>query len=74
MHDTALVIFTAIAIVLCLLPIPMQWRARNTGTLLNIFWNLIGNLIWFLNATIWWDRFDNRAPVWCDFSELFGDS
>ncbi len=69
MHDLALIIFSGLAIVLLLLPLPAHLRANNSSTLINISWIFSGNLINFVNAIVWWDNVDNPSPVWCDISE-----
>ncbi|WWD22028.1 hypothetical protein CI109_106516 [Kwoniella shandongensis] len=72
MHDTGNVIFSGIGVVLVLLPLPLHWRARNSGTLLLITWLLIGNLVTFIDGIVWWDNYNNPAPVWCDIvSKIF---
>lgn len=68
MHDLGLIIFSSIALVLLLLPLPLQWKARNANTIINIGWLFIGNLIFLVNACIWWDRLDAMALPWCDIS------
>ncbi|WVQ97782.1 hypothetical protein IAU59_004896 [Kwoniella sp. CBS 9459] len=66
MHDASLIVFTGIGLLLVLLPLPLQWRARNSGTLLLITWLFIGNLVIFVNCIAWWDSYSNPSPVWCD--------
>jgi pheromone a factor receptor len=70
MHDLGLTIFSGLGIVLVLLPLPMHLRAGNAGTLFNIAWLFVGNLIFFVNTIVWWDSDANVAPIWCDISEL----
>lgn len=69
MRDSVLPVLCGLALVLLLLLLPAQWRARNTGTLINIAWLFAGNLIWFVNSIAWRDTIDNPAPVWCDICE-----
>ncbi|WWC59158.1 uncharacterized protein I303_101706 [Kwoniella dejecticola CBS 10117] len=66
MHDASLTLFAGLSIILALLPLPVQWRARNSGTLLLITWLLIGNITTFVNGIVWWDSLKNVAPIWCD--------
>lgn len=66
MHDLGLIICSSLALVLLLLPLPLQWRARNASTIINIGWLFIGNLIFLVNACIWWDNMDILALPWCD--------
>lgn len=69
MHDVALVLFAAFALVLLLLPLPIHLRARNTSTLFNMAWLFIGNLNLLINSATWWENVDNKAPVFCDICE-----
>ncbi|WVF70103.1 hypothetical protein IAT40_004891 [Kwoniella sp. CBS 6097] len=66
MHDASLIVFTGIGALLLLMPLPLQWRARNSGTLLLITWLFLGNLLVFINCIVWWDSYSNPAPIWCD--------
>jgi len=64
----AYTVMTAIGMLLVLLPLPWHWQARNSGTLLYIFWAFVGNLNYFVNSIIWRGNMGNPAPVWCDIS------
>nr|ADO17672.1 Ste3 [Tremella mesenterica] len=68
MHDIGLIVLTGVSLLLLLLIVRVHWRARNVGTLLNIFWLFLGNLVYLVNAIVWWDNVENSAPVWCDIS------
>lgn len=70
MSDLALTIFSGLALVLLALAFPLQWRARNTSTLLNLAWLFISGFVTFLNSILWWKRYDVFAHVWCDISKL----
>jgi len=69
MHDTALVIFSAIACVLILLPLPIHLRARNYAILFNIIWLFLMNFNTFINSVHFWDKSSNDIPVFCDICE-----
>jgi pheromone a factor receptor len=69
MLDIALIFFSFIGFILCLLPLPVHWRARNTGTLLIILWSSLGCLFVFLNCVVWANSYKDRAPVLCDISK-----
>lgn len=69
MSQAIFVVFSALATVLLLLPLPWHIKSGNAGTLLYIFWTLTANLILFINAIVWKDNVGNWAPVWCDISE-----
>ncbi|KAG9124469.1 a-factor receptor [Ceratobasidium sp. 392] len=59
----------ALSIFLVLLPSPWHWKARNTGTLLYIFWTVVGNIIFLVNSIIWNGNFEtDPVPVWCDIT------
>lgn len=70
MPDVAFTIFSGLGLVLVLLPLPLQWRARNIGTLLNVGWLFSCTFIYFINSILWWDTYEVFAHVWCDISEL----
>jgi pheromone a factor receptor len=59
-------VITFIALILLLSAAPSHVRARNTGTLLYIFWVGIGTLVVLINKIVWRDHTLNIAPVWCD--------
>jgi hypothetical protein len=65
-------VFSALSIVLVLLPLPWHWKARNTGTLLYIAWTVVGNLVFTINTIVWAGSFEDYAPIWCDISEYPG--
>ncbi|WVQ68945.1 uncharacterized protein L199_007154 [Kwoniella botswanensis] len=68
MHDASIIFFAGLCSFLVILPLPLQWRARNSGTILLITWLFIGNILSFVNGLTWWDSIENVAPVWCDIS------
>ncbi|KAG8719611.1 a-factor receptor [Ceratobasidium sp. 395] len=68
MRDPVFPVFCALGIVLCLLPLPWHWKARNTGTLLYLGWTITGCVIYFVNSLVWAGNLRNPAPVWCDIS------
>lgn len=62
--------FSFLAILFVLLPSTWHWRARNTPTLLLIFWLLVSLLPQAINAAIWYNTADDVAPIWCDVSAV----
>nr|CDR19336.1 STE3 protein [Papiliotrema terrestris] len=68
MHDAAIVVFSGIACILVLLPLPIHLRARNYAVLINIIWLLAINLAVFINSVHFWDESNNDIPVFCDIS------
>ncbi|KAG8684102.1 a-factor receptor [Ceratobasidium sp. 394] len=68
MRDPAYPLFCALGIILCLLPLPWHWKARNTGTLLYIGWTILGCTMFLINSLVWAGNVDNAMPIWCDIS------
>ncbi|KAF5329526.1 hypothetical protein D9619_009306 [Psilocybe cf. subviscida] len=68
MRYPQLPIFSLLAAVLVLIPLPWHWRARNVATLALIFWLSVVNLIYGVNSLIWAGNVDYRIPVWCDIT------
>jgi pheromone a factor receptor len=68
-QQLAFAFFSAISIILVILPSPWHWKSRNIGTLLYIGWVLLANLVYLVNSIVWWSSAENVAPVWCDISE-----
>lgn len=60
-----------LAAILCLVPLPWHWRARNVSTISLIAWLFISNIIYGVDAIIWRDSAVILVPVWCDISELY---
>jgi len=60
--------FNFLAILFILLPSTWHWRARNTPTLLLIFWLLAALVPQAINASVWYNTADDIAPIWCDVS------
>jgi len=68
MADPVFPIFASLAIVLCLIPSPWHYKARNSGTLIYIFWIVLGNLVFMVNHIVWAGNLRNPVPVWCDIT------
>jgi pheromone a factor receptor len=68
MRDPYFPIACAIATVLVLIPSPWHWKARNFGTLIFIFWTVVGNVIFFVKSIVWAGNLNNPAPIWCDIA------
>ncbi|KAG9091298.1 a-factor receptor, partial [Ceratobasidium sp. 392] len=68
MRDPVYPLFCILGIILCLLPLPWHWRARNTGTLLYIGWTVIGCSVFLINSLVWAGNIDDPFPIWCDIS------
>ncbi|KAL7412128.1 GPCR fungal pheromone mating factor [Mrakia frigida] len=52
--------------VLLLLASPPHFRSGNIGAICLVLWSFIGCLGFFVNAIVWWDNVENKAPVFCD--------
>ena len=68
MFGTTFTVFSFLSILFLLLPSPWHWRARNTATLLYIFWCFVNVVPLAINSLIWQNRFDLEAPIYCDVS------
>jgi hypothetical protein len=64
-------IITAITFVLCLIPIPAQWRAGNVATVSMGLWNAGGNLIALINTLVWRGNLRNLYPIWGDITAFY---
>lgn len=74
MNHLPFTLFSGIGLFLILLPLPLQWRARNISILLNLAWIFAAGFVFFLNSILWWQRYDIFAPVWCDISEWWANT
>ncbi|KAG8754733.1 a-factor receptor [Ceratobasidium sp. 428] len=68
MRDLAFPVLCALGLVLCAVPLPWHWEARNTGTLLYLGWTITGCLVFMTNSIVWAGNTEDVAPVWCDIS------
>ncbi|BGP27494.1 A1 mating-type pheromone receptor [Rhodotorula toruloides] len=66
MFSPAFAVFNFLGIVFVLLPAAWHWTARNTATLLFIFWCMVTTVPMAINSIVWYDGVDIRAPVYCD--------
>jgi hypothetical protein len=66
MRHPSYVVFSFLAAVAVVLPLPWHWRAKNVATISIIFWLLSANLVILVNAIIWADNYDDLSPIWCD--------
>ncbi|GAA5968224.1 hypothetical protein JCM21900_001131 [Sporobolomyces salmonicolor] len=66
MFSPVFLVFNFLGIFFLLLPVVWHWRARNTATLLFIFWCLVTVVPLALNSAIWYSQADLKAPVYCD--------
>ena len=60
-----------IAAVLAIIPLPWHWRARNVATLAIIAWLFVINIIYGVDAVIWYHNVRITAVPWCDISTSF---
>ncbi|TCD62964.1 a-factor receptor [Steccherinum ochraceum] len=61
-------IFSFLAFLLVLIPLPWHLQAWNAGTCLFMIWAATGSLIEFVDSIVWHGSIDNVAPIWCDIS------
>nr|AER30303.1 mating pheromone receptor a1 [Rhodotorula araucariae] len=66
MFSPAYAVFNFLGIFFVLLPAGWHWTARNTATLLFIFWCVVNIVPAAINSVIWYDRVDIKAPIYCD--------
>jgi pheromone a factor receptor len=69
MRDPVFPAFCALAVTLCLLPLPWHWKARNTATLMFLGWTITGCAIYGINSLVWAGNLDDLSPLWCDICE-----
>lgn len=69
MEHPELPIFSFLAALLVLIPLPWHWRARNIATLSIIVWLFLVDIIYGVNSLIWAGNSRATALVWCDVSE-----
>ncbi|KAI0789242.1 pheromone A receptor-domain-containing protein [Abortiporus biennis] len=56
------------AALLVLFPVPWHWRAGNVATLSMVFWLFVMNVIYGVDAIVWYQNVHVRIPVWCDIT------
>nr|UWI70536.1 pheromone receptor B2 [Pleurotus eryngii] len=61
-------IFSLLAFILVLIPLPWHLQAWNSGTCLYMIWTAIGCLNYFVNSIVWHGNAIDWTPVWCDIS------
>ncbi|GAA5915481.1 hypothetical protein JCM8208_000729 [Rhodotorula glutinis] len=66
MFSPAYAVFNFLGIFFILLPAGWHWSARNTATLLFIFWCLVNIIPAAINSIVWYGRVDIKAPIYCD--------
>lgn len=59
-------VFSFIASILALIPLPWHLQAWNAGTCLYMMWASLSSLVYFVNSIIWHSSMENVASVWCD--------
>lgn len=69
MHDTIFVIYAVLALILLLIASPPHFKSGNVGACTLVVWCFIGTLGFLVNAIVWWDNIENKAPIWCDICE-----
>lgn len=67
--NAALPTFNLLGILFILLPSGWHWKARNTSTLLYIFWCFVTIVPAFINSLVWYNTTDIFGEFWCDVSK-----
>lgn len=71
MFTAAFLTFNVLGIAFVLLPAAWHWKARNTPTLLFIFWCTITIIPVAINSAVWYDGVSPKGSIYCDVRPLF---
>jgi len=63
-------VFSFLAFIVCLIPLPWHIHAWNSGTCSYMLWTATACLVLFINSIVWSGNVDNPSPVWCDICEF----
>lgn len=64
--NTVFAVFSAIGLVLSLIPLWWHLELCNVGTCMFMIWTALACLVYFVDSIVWSGNTVNRAPVWCD--------
>jgi pheromone a factor receptor len=64
------IIFSFLAGVLVLFPLPWQCRIKNYALIFLILWLSISNITTAVNAILWSGTAEVKYVGWCEFGEL----
>lgn len=59
-------VFSAIGLVLSLIPLWWHLESWNVGTCMFMIWTALACLVYFVDSVVWSGNTINWAPVWCD--------
>lgn len=68
--NTVFTVFSAIGLVLSLIPFWWHLESWNVGTCMFMIWTALACLVFFVDSILWSGNTTNWAPVWCDFGTL----
>jgi pheromone a factor receptor len=66
--NTAFTVFSAIGLVLSLIPLRWHLESWNVGTCMYMIWTALGCLVYFVDSIVWSGNSINWAPAWCDIA------
>ena len=64
--NTAFSVFSAIGLILSLVPLWWHLESWNVGTCMYMIWTALACLVHFVDSIVWSGNTINWAPVWCD--------
>ena len=64
--NTTFTVFSAIGLVLSLIPLWWHLESWNIGTCMYMVWTALACLVHFVDSIVWSGNAINWAPVWCD--------
>lgn len=68
--NTAFTVFSAIGLVLSLIPLWWHLESWNVGTCMFMIWTALTCLVFFVDSIAWSGNIINWTPVWCDIGEF----
>ncbi|KAJ7622027.1 pheromone B alpha 1 receptor [Roridomyces roridus] len=63
--------FSFIAFLISVIPLPWHLEAWNVGTCMFMLWSGFANLVLFIDSIIWNGNMIDWSPTWCDISTHF---
>jgi pheromone a factor receptor len=64
-----LIVFSVLAALLVLVPLPWQWRLKNYPVICLIIWLFIYNITTAVNAILWSGTAQLQYVAWCEIGE-----
>lgn len=63
-------IISFICVILGFVLFALHWKTRNVAILATIFWQVVSNIIYGINSTIWMGNAVIKYKIWCDISKF----